>query len=174
MSKDSQSSDLTVFNIAASVVLALFGILTLLYLIPVHVPASAVDDQGLGARFMPTVAVSALTLLALILGLNVVVRKLKGLPPILEDNEDNDLQGFGGKESINTLALTVGSAIYIGLLTTVGFVIASALGLACCLYLGGYRHWLLIGAISIGLPLFLAQLLWWLLTNQVPGFTLFQ
>jgi len=168
------SSNLTTFNLVAAVILVLFGIFSLGYLIPGYVPASAVHDQGLGARFMPTVAASALTLLACILGLNVLLRKFRGLAPILEDNEDNDLQGFGRRESFNTVALILGTAVYVGLLSTAGFVIASALGLAYCLHLGGNRNWLLIGILSVGFPFLLAQLLWWALTIQLPVFSLFE
>ena len=165
---------LTTFNLVASALLILFGIFCLAYLIPNHVPASAVHDQGLSARFMPTVAASALTLLAFILCSNVVIRHIRGLDPILEDNEDNDIQGFGQQEIRNTVALIIGVSVYVGLLSTLGFVIASAIGLAVCLFLGGNRNWLLIGAISVGLPLMLAQALWWLLTIQVPTLTLLE
>lgn len=171
---DLNHNDLTTFNLVASAALVLFGLLALFYLIPEHVRASAADDQGLSARFMPTVAASAFTLLAAILGLNVLVRMLRGLPPFIEENEDNDVQGFGRRECLNTLALLSGTAVYVGLLSTVGFIVASTLGLATCLYLGANRNWLLIAGLSIGLPLLLVQLLWWLLTIQVPVFTLFE
>ena len=96
----------------------------------------------------------------------------RGLAPISEDNEDNDEQGFGPKEAVNTVALLIGAGAYVGLLSTVGFVVSSALGLAACLYLGGVRKWWLVAALSIGLPLALTQLLWWGLTIQVPAFRL--
>jgi hypothetical protein len=167
---DDDKSDLTTFNIAASTVLTLLGIFSLVYLIPDHVPGPTGLDQGLSARFMPYVAVGALTMLAFILGLNVFIRRVRGLGPIPEDNEDSDQQGFGSKEAVNTVALLVGSAAYVGLLITTGFVVSSAVGLAACLYLGRIRNWWLIGALSIGIPLALTQLLWWGLTIQVPAF----
>ena len=171
---DNDGPDLTTFNLAAATVLTLFGVFALAFLIPDHVPASAGNDQGLGARFMPTVAIGALTLLTAILGLNVFVRRVRGLGPIPEDNEDNDDQGFGSKEALNTLAMLFGAAVYVGLLTSVGFVVASALVLAACLCLGGVRNWLLIAVLSLGIPLALTQLLWWGLTIQLPSWTLFQ
>lgn len=121
---------------------------------------------------MPTVAACALTLLAFILGLTVLVRRLRGRAPIAEDNEDNDEQGFGPKETVNTVALLVGAGTYVGLLSTVGFIVSSALGLAACLWLGGVRKWWLVAVLSIGLPLALTQILWWGLTIQVPAFRL--
>lgn len=167
---DDDKTNLTTFNIAASTVLTLVGILSLVFLIPDHVPAPAGLDQGLSARFMPYVAVSALTMLALILGLNVFIRRVRGLGPIPEDNEDSDEQGFGPKEAVNTIALLIGSAAYVGLLTTTGFVVSSAVGLAACFYLGHIRTWWLVALVSVGIPLALTQLLWWGLTIQVPAF----
>ena len=99
---------------------------------------------------MPTVAAGALTFFTFILGLNVLTRRARGLAPISEDNEDNDEQGFGPKEAVNTVALLIGAGAYVGLLSTVGFVVSSALGLAACLYLGGVRKWWLVAALSIG------------------------
>ena len=171
---DKDRTDLTTFNLAASTVLTLFGVFALAYLIPDHVPASAGHDQGLSARFMPTVAVGTLTLLTAILGLNVFIRRVRGLGPIPEDNEDNDDQGFGSKEAVNTLAMLFGAAIYVGLLTSVGFVVSSALALAACLCLGRVRNWLLIAILSLGIPLALMQILWWGLTIQLPAWTLFE
>ena len=121
---------------------------------------------------MPTVAAGTLTFLAFILGLGVLIRRARGLAPISEDNEDNDEQGFGPREAVNTGALLIGAGVYVGLLSTAGFVVSSALGLAACLHLGGIRRWWLVAALSIGLPLALAQLLWWGLTIQVPSFRL--
>ena len=171
---DKDGPDLTTFNLAASTVLTLFGVFALAFLIPDHVPASAGHDQGLGARFMPTVAVGALTLLTAILGLNVFIRRVRGLGPIPEDNEDNDDQGFGSKEALNTLAMLFGAALYVGLLANVGFVVSSALALAACLCLGGVRNWLLVAVLSAGVPLALTQLLWWGLTIRLPSWTLFE
>ena len=145
---------------------------SLAYLIPEHVPVPKGIDQGLSARFMPRVAAAALTLFAFVLGLDVLIRRARGLAPIAEDNEDNDEQGFGSRESVNALALLAGAGVYVGLLSTAGFVIASALGLAACLCLGGVRKWWLVAALSIGLPLALTQLLWWGLTIQMPAFRL--
>lgn len=166
-------TNLTAFNIVASTLLTLLGIFALVYLIPDHVPAPTGLDQGLSARFMPYVAVSTLTMLAFVLGLNVFIRKVRGLGPIPEDNEDSDEQGFGPKEAVNTVVLLVGSAAYVGLLTAAGFVVSSAVGLAACFYLGRIRNWWLIAAVSIGIPLALTQLLWWGLTIQVPAFPYF-
>ncbi len=171
---DNGGPDLSTFNLVASTVLSLFGVFALAYLIPDHVTASGGDDQGLGARFMPTVAVGALTLLTAILGLNVFIRQVRGLGAIPEDNEDNEDQGFGAKEALNTLAMLFGAALYVGLLTTVGFVVSSALALAACLCIGGTRNWWLVAVLSIGIPLALTQLLWWGLTIQLPAGTLFE
>ncbi len=121
---------------------------------------------------MPNVSAGALTFLALVLGLKVLVRKARGLAPISEDNEDNDEQGFGQIEAVNTVALLFGAGIYVGLLSATGFVVSSALGLAACLWLGRVRNWWLVAALSIGLPLALTQILWWGLTIQVPAFRL--
>ncbi len=170
---DKERPDLSTFNLVAASVMTLFGVFALAFLIPDHVPASAADDQGLGARFMPTLAVGALTLLTCMLGLNVFIRRVRGLGPIREDNEDNDDQGFHGKEALNTLAMLLGSALYVALLSTMGFVVSSAIGLAACLLLGGVRNWLLIAVLSLGIPLALSQILWWGLTIQLPPFQLF-
>jgi len=168
--KDDKDSDLTTFNLAASTLLTLAGILSLAWLIPDQVPVPAGPDQGLSARFMPTVAVSALTVLAFLLGMNVLIRKLRGLAPLAEENEDNDDQGFGAAEAVNTMVLLAGSGVYVGLLATVGFVVSTAFGLAVCLYFGGVRNRLLIVALCLGIPLVLEQILWWGLTIQLPAF----
>ena len=172
ISDENDKPDLTTFNLAASAVLTLLGVFSLAFLIPGHVPVPTGLDQGLSARFMPNVAAAALTILALVLGLKVLVRRVRGLAPISEDNEDNDEQGFGAKEAVNTVALLIGAGVYVGLLSTAGFVVSSALGLAACLWLGRVRNWGLVAALSIGLPLALAQILWWSLTIQVPAFRL--
>ena len=169
---ENEKRDLSTFNLAASVVLTLLGVFSLAFLIPGHVPVPTGLDQGLSARFMPTVAAGALTLLAALLGLTVLIRRVRGRAPIAEDNEDNDEQGFGAKEAVNTVALLAGAGVYVGALSTAGFVVSSALGLAACLWLGGVRQWWLVAALGIGLPLALAQILWWGLTIQVPAFRL--
>ncbi len=173
MDDETDKTDLTTFNLVASGILTLLGVFSLAFLIPGHVPVPTGLDQGLSARFMPTVAASAMTVLALILGCTVLIRQLRGRAPISEDNEDNDEQGFGAKEIANTFALLAGAGVYVWLLSTVGFVVSSALGLVACLWFGGVRRWWLIVVLSVGLPLAVTQLLWWSLTIQVPAFRLF-
>lgn len=172
--QDDEQADLTTFNLVASTVMTLLGVFSLAYLIPDHIPVEEGAGQGLSARFMPTVAISAMTLLSFILGLNVFIRRVKGLGPLPEDNEDSDVQGFGIKDSASVALLLGGAVIYVGLLATVGFVISSALSLAACMYLGNVRNWLLIGLISFGIPLFLKHVLWWGLTIQLPTFSIFE
>lgn len=172
--QDDEVVDLTTFNLVASTGFTLLGVFSLAYLIPNYIPVEEGAGQGLSARFMPAVAISAMTLLSTILGLNVFIRSVKGLGPLPEDNEDSDEQGFGIKDSVSVSLLMGGAVIYVGLLATVGFVVSSALSLAACMYLGKVRNWLLIGLVSIGIPLFLTQALWWGLTIQLPAFAIFE
>ena len=174
MADEDIQPDLTAFNVIASTILTLFGMYVLYYLIPGYIPVPEGIDQGLSARFMPTVAIGALTFFSFLLGLNIFIRKVRGLGPIPEDNEDNEEQGFGLRELTNTLLLLFGSALYVAMLSTVGFVLASSFGLMVSLYLGKVRNWILIAVVSIGIPLALSQLLWWGLTIQLPAFQLFK
>ena len=141
---DGRSGDLTKFNLVASVVLTAVGLLALFYLIPFQIPAAKGLDQGLSARFMPTLAAGTLAALAVLLGMNVFVRMLRGQPPLAEDNEENDAQGFGWRESVNAIILIVGSAGYVALFSSLGFVAASAIGLLVCLLIGGVRNWVVL------------------------------
>lgn len=174
MTDNDQQTDLTTFNLVASTILTIFGVFTLAYLIPTHIPEPTGIEQGLSAQFMPTVAVGTMTLLSSILGLNVFIRRVRGLEPIPEDNEDNDDHGFGLTDAINTGFLLFGSAIYIGLLSTSGFMISTVIILVFCFYLGRIRNWLLIGALSLGVPFVLTKILWWGLTVQLPASPFFQ
>lgn len=168
-----QSRDLTVFNLIAGAVLIAVGAVTLLYLIPAHVPIPKSGDQGLSARFMPTLAAVVTTGLATILSANVLIRLLRGKPPMAEDNEDNDIQGFGIAETLNALALLAGSAVYLVLMLELGFVVASAVGLFACMYMGGVRNWLILASVSTMAPVILTQLLWHALFIILPPFPYF-
>ena len=165
-----QSRDLTIFNLIAASVLIGAGSVALIYLIPAHVPVPGTGDQGLSARFMPTLAAAVTTMLAVILGANVLIRMLRGQPPMAEDNEDNDVQGFGIAETLNALALLAGSAVYLVLLQQLGFVVASGLGLFACMYLGGLRNWWVLVGIPVIIPFALAQMLWHALFIILPPF----
>ena len=165
--------DLSRFNLIASATLVGVGLLTLLYLIPAHIPAARALDQGLSARFMPTLAASVLTMLAFLLGVSVILRRARGQPPLDEDNEDNEIQCFGLRETVNALILLAGAGVYVVLFQAIGFVAASALALFACLLLGGVRNWLLLGLVSLGLPLAISELLWRALLIIMPPFPFF-
>lgn len=165
-----QSRDLTVFNLIAAAVLIAAGAVALLYLIPAHIPKPSGLDQGLSARFMPTLAAATMTALAVIVGANVLIRRLGGLPPMAEDNEDNDIQGFGIAETLNAMALLAGSAVYLAMLQYLGFVVASAIALFVCMYLGGVRNRLILISVPIAVPVAVSQLLWHALYIILPPF----
>ena len=163
------SSDLSMFNIAASACLAALSLFALYYLIPVHVAVRGGLDQGLSAQFMPRLSAIAVLVLSLSLFAGVVFRRIRGLEGIAEDNEDNEVQGFGGREISNTLLLALGCAGHVALLHVAGFLIATSLTLAACMWFGGFRKplWLLI--LCVGFPFALKQLLWSALYISVPA-----
>ncbi|WP_306113861.1 MULTISPECIES: tripartite tricarboxylate transporter TctB family protein [unclassified Roseovarius] len=162
------SSDLSTFNIAASVCLATLSLFALAYLIPVHVAVRDGSGQGLSAQFMPRLSAIAVLVLSLSLLAGVVLRRVRGLEAIAEDNEDNEIQGFGQREISNTVLLALGCAGHVVLLQYVGFVIATSLTLAACMWFGGFRKpvWLLI--LCVGFPIALKQILWSALYITVP------
>jgi hypothetical protein len=163
------SSDLTTFNIIAASCLIAIGCLCLFYLIPFHVAIREGVEQGLSARFMPRVAILSVLVLSIALIAGIVIRRTRGLGAIAEDNEDNEIQGFGKRELTNAVLLAAGSAVYVVLLHVFGFLIATPLTLAACMWFGKFRNpfWLL--GLSIGFPIFLQQVLWKALFITLPA-----
>ena len=166
-------ADLTRFNFVAAALIIAVSLVALLYLIPVHVPLRQGMDQGLSARFMPRLAAWATLILAGLLLLELVLRRLRGSGPLAEDNEDNELQQFGHREASNALLLAAGSGLYIALLFYVGFHIATALALFACFWAGRFRNPIWLAILAIGFPYALQQALWHGLYVIVPQGYLF-
>ena len=109
---------------------------------------------------MPRVAAWATMALGILLLIELGLRHLRGRGPLLEDNEDNERQGFGMREGSNALLLAAGSAIYVALLFVFGFLIATAVTLFACFWAGGLRNPIWLAILAIGFPYALESALW--------------
>ena len=154
------TADLTTFNLVAAAFLAAASLVALLYLIPVHVPVREGLDQGLSARFMPRLAAWAALILSVLLLLELSLRRMRGAGPMAEDNEDNEMQGFGIREGSNVLLLSAGSVVYVALLYVFGFLVATAVVLLACFWAGGLRNPIWLAVLGIGFPYALERALW--------------
>ena len=160
---------LTQFNLIAASVLMAASVFALVYLIPVHVPLRAGLDQGLSARFMPSLAAWFGLALSGLLLLEIGHRYLRGRGPMSEDNEDNERQGFARREIGETFMLSAGAAAYMVLLYLFGFLPATSVALLVCMWAGRFRNFAWLAVLCLALPYLLQKALWHGLYVILPG-----
>ena len=163
-SEDQQSTgqpvDLTNFNLVAAATLLIASLIAIFYLIPEHVPLRNGLDQGLSARFMPQLAAYSTLALSLFLCFEIGFRKYHNHAPLLEDNEDNEQQGFGRRECANALLLSAGLVAYMLLLYLFGFLLATSAILLACIWAEGIRNPVWLFLLGVAFPYLLQQALW--------------
>ena len=89
-----------------------------------------------------------------------------------EESEENEPLAFGRTEAVNSLLLTLLGAIYVFLLSLLGFVIPSTILLIFLIYLTGYRRKIVLLLVAGAFPLTLELLLWHILKVPLPQFPL--
>ena len=162
----------TVSTCISGIVLALLGVVAVVWLIPMHVVGADGGRGGLTPGFMPRVAAWSMIVLGGIVFLNSLRVHMGQIPAVTEESEENETLVFGVHEVVNTLIIGVMSAVYVFGLIKVGFLAPSAIILGLTMYLTGYRKILPLVVISIGFPALLEFLLWHVLKVPLPQFPL--
>ena len=154
-------------NIITGCVLSTAGLVAIFWLIPFYISYQKVDHYVNSPQFFPYVSAVVLTLLSILFVIQNIFR-IKRLTEIEEEeSEENEALGFGWHETINLGIFAIGSAAYIFLMNQAGFVISSILLLAVSMYFAKVsKLWLVIT--SVGIPIFIQQLLWHTLTVSLP------
>ena len=154
-------------NIITGCVLTLIGVLVIFWVIPFHIEPQEVDRYVNSPKFFSYVCVIVLTLLGVLLIVQNIlkIRRLKDAKQ--EESEENESIGFGWNETVNLVIFAIGSAAYLLLMKSTGFVISSMLLLAVSMYFAKVNKlWLVIT--SVGMPIIIQQLLWHAMTIRLP------
>jgi len=154
-------------NIITGCILGFVGLVVTFWIIPFHIDHQKVDYLVNSPKFFPYVNVIILTLLAVLLIIQNIFRMKRQKKVVQEESEEIEVLGFGWNEAINLGIFTVGSAAYIFLMAIAGFIIASIVLLAVSMYFARVNiRWLVIT--SVGVPIFIQQLLWHTLSISLP------
>lgn len=156
----------------SGIALALFGIVAVAWLIPVHVVGANSDSGGVTPGFMPRVAAWSMIVLGGVVSLNALCVILGKIPVVAEESEENEILRFGRNEIVDSFLIAVLSTIYVYGLVKLGFIVPSAIILGVIMYCTGYRKILPLIAIAIGFPALLEYLLWYVLKVPLPQFPL--
>lgn len=154
-------------NIITGCVLTIFGLVVIFLVIPFNIEPQSVDNYVNSPKFFSYVIAAVLTVLAILLIIQNIfrMRHLKNVKQ--EESEENESLGFGWYETVNIGLFTAGSAAYLFLMETTGFVISSIALLAISMYFARVNKlWLVISA--VGIPIFIQQLLWHTMTIRLP------
>jgi len=154
-------------NIITGCVLTLIGVVVIFWVIPFHIEPQEVDRYVNSPKFFSYVCVIVLTLLGVLLIVQNIlkIRRLKDAKQ--EESEENESLGFGWNETVNLVIFAIGSAAYLLLMKSTGFVISSMLLLAVSMYFAKVNKlWLVIT--SVGMPIIIQQLLWHAMTIRLP------
>ena len=164
---DSDINKMPRLNIITGCVLSVTGLVAIFWIIPFHIDPQKVKYLVNSPKFFPYVSVVVLTLLAVLLIVQNIFRMKRMKTVVQEDSEEIEILGFGWHETINLGIFTVGSAAYIFLMDIAGFIIASIVLLAVSMYFARVSmRWLVIT--SVGVPIFIQQLLWHTLSIGLP------
>ena len=154
-------------NIITGCVLSVAGLVAIFWIIPFHIAPQEVDRYVNSPKFFSYVSAVVLTLLAMWLIIQNISRMKRLKEVEQEESEEIEALGFGWHETINLGIFAVGSAAYIFLMDIAGFIIASIVLLAVSMYFARVNKlWLVIT--SVGIPIFIQQLLWHTLSVSLP------
>jgi hypothetical protein len=154
-------------NIITGCVLILAGLVVIFWVIPYHIEPQKVDRYVNSPKFFSYVCAIVLTVLAVLLVFQNIYRIIRRRELSQEESEENETLGFGWHETINLGNFIIGSAAYLFLMNTAGFVVSSILLLAVSMYFARVKLlWLVIT--SVGIPIFIQQLLWHAMMVRLP------
>jgi hypothetical protein len=154
-------------NIITGCVLTIAGLGVIFWVIPFHIDPQQVDRYVNSPKFFSYVCAIVLTVLSILLVFQNVFRMRSLKEVAQEESEENEFLGFGWQETINLGIFTIGSAIYLFLMGKIGFLISSIVMMAVSMYFARVNKlWLVIT--SVGVPIFIQQLLWHAMTIRLP------
>ena len=154
-------------NIITGCVLTLAGLMVIFWVIPSYIVPQQVNRYVNSPKFFPYISIIALTILAVLLVIQNLFRMKRVKKVRQEESEDNEILGFGWHETVNLVILAIGSAAYLLLMKSTGFVVSSIVMLAVSMYFARVNKlWLVIT--SVGIPIIIQQLLWHTMTVSLP------
>ncbi len=154
-------------NIITGCVLTVVGLMVIFWVIPSYIVSQEVDRYVNSPKFFPYICIIALMLLAVLLVIQNLLRIKRKKKVRQEESEDNEVLGFGWHETVNMIIFAIGSAAYLFLMKSTGFIISSIVILAVSMYFAKVNKlWLVIT--SVGIPIIIQQLLWHTMTVSLP------
>jgi hypothetical protein len=145
----------------------IFGIVMVFWIIPVGIPVAFVPPRQIGPQFWPVVLSVAITVVAALILLTPVLRRIRGRPthprPSSQASIDEHKQGAPAEHSHEKRAedgfrrlapwLTIAIiGLYFLLLAWVGFIVSSAFAIAATMLVFGDRRWWTIVILSLAVP----------------------
>ena len=154
-------------HIASGAILTVASLLCLFWIIPAT--TSPPDNPNdLAPAFIPTVAMTTLLVLSIVLVLTALPKREEEKE--LHEEFGDEATGFGKQEAIN-LGLWILAALVSWLIMNyVGFEPAMTLFIGAVLYFVGLRNYWLLAAVSVAVPIALSQFVWYLFQTEMPGF----
>lgn len=131
-------------NLFIGIAFLLLGVI--IYLLS-YIEASGIQDWSLSPGFFPRLAATFIVGLSLLLILITVVFEGKAKAPI-----SGQIRWRVFWYVIGTIAIMI---LYVCLIEWLGFIIATVMSMAGMMVLYGFRRWIVIGLMSVGLPLFI-------------------
>ena len=131
-------------NVCVGIAFLILGVT--IYLLS-YIEASGIQDWSLSPGFFPRLAATFIVGLSLLLILITVVFEGKTKAPI-----SGQIRWRVFWYVIGTIAIMI---LYVCLIEWLGFIIATVMSMAGMMVLYGFRRWIVIGVMSVGLPLFI-------------------
>jgi hypothetical protein len=132
------------FHVNLLVGIAFFLLGVTIYLLS-YIEAAGIQDWSLSPGFFPRLAATFIGGLSLLLILITVVSEGKAKAPI-----SGQIRWRVFWYVIGTIAIMI---LYVSLIEWLGFIIATVVSMAGMMVLYGFRRWIVIALMSVGLPL---------------------
>jgi hypothetical protein len=145
----------------------ILGIVMVFWIIPVGIPVAFVPPRQIGPQFWPVVLSVAITVVAALILLTPVLRRIRGRPthprPASQASIDEHKQGApaehshekgtedGFRRSAPWLTIAI-IGLYFLLLAWVGFIVSSAFAIVATMLVFGDRRWWTIVILSLAVP----------------------
>jgi hypothetical protein len=145
----------------------IFGIAMVFWIIPVGIPVAFVPPRQIGPQFWPMVLSVAITVVAALILLTPVLRRIRGRhthpQPSSQTSIDEHKRGApsehshekGSEDGFRRLApwLTIAIiGLYLLLLAWVGFIVSSAFAIMATMLVFGDRRWWIIAILALAVP----------------------
>lgn len=131
-------------NICVGIAFLILGVT--IYLLS-YIEASGIQDWSLSPGFFPRLAATFIVGLSLLFILITVVFEGETKAPI-----SGQIRWRVFWYVIGTIAIMI---LYVSLIEWLGFIIATVISMAGMMVLYGFRRWIVIALMSVGLPLFI-------------------